>query len=202
MILMSISKVPGICDIRKYDENAGKDGGWFPVTSISVGFQKPGESGSGGGANASPAPQKGGSPAGGGENDSGCSFKVTKSVDSASVPIMMLAMAERERVSKKDGLTADIHFIGSVRVENNTSDVDTFTFIRIHLDSMEITEWGVSGSGEGRPEEQFTIGFEKFAMCYESTDGKTVLPTHTKGWDQSTQKPWLPSGAKHFPKFP
>ena len=200
MILMRISKVPGICDIKKYDVDAGKDGGWFPITSINYDFDPKGnESESGGGT--------GTAPAAGTQNKTGkdsasksSQVSVTKTVDMASVPIMTLAMQDRDKVAKKESLSADVHFLGSVSVQGS-GDHNTFTFIRIHLDGIEIKSWKLNGSGEGRWTETIEIGYERSAMCYESTDGSTVLPKFTGGWDQTKNEKWIPK-TKFFPDFP
>ena len=118
----------------------------------------------------------------------------------ATVNLMQLAMESRMTPTGNEApLVADIHFVGSLRGEDKTN---VFTFLRIHLESVEIKSWKVDGSGDTRPTETFTLRYEKGAMCYQSTpDGKFRDPKAIAGWNQKENKPWSTT-TQYFPNFP
>ena len=127
-------------------------------------------------------------------------MQVSKAVDMATVNLMQLAMEARMQPTGNElPLVADIHFIGSVDSEDG---LHTFTFLRIHLESVEIKGWSISGSGDERPTESLTLGYEKAAMCYQSTpDGRLKDPKIKAGWDQKANKTW-DTTSSYYPDFP
>lgn len=221
MILMRLNKVLGVCEIVPYNELSGQLGGWFPIDSLNFGFNPKqledgsggsgngggggsgagSGSGGGGGAARGRGAGGGGNGAAGGSNDGDFTeMRVSKAVDMATVNLMKLAMESREQQKGKDmGVVADIHFIGSVRMEKKTH---TFTFLRIHLDGVELKEWGINGSADERPVENLTLIYEKAAMCYETTDGRLRLPKVQAAWDQTKGQEWKNPQSDFYPDFP
>ena len=217
MIVMRIDRVLGSCKIHNYDTEG--EGGWFPLASVNFGFTpKTDTVQSGGSAGGNPTGSRGGGNhrgnnadsrnqggANGGQGDKFTEMSITKAVDVATVPLMQLAMDSRSDSGNKPAdsavTIADIHFIGSVNA-SQSEDIYTFTFLRIHLDTVRILNWSVNGSGDERPSETVTIGYEKAAMSYQPTpDAKTIQAKGQAGWDQKEHKKWNTVTA-FYPNFP
>ena len=210
MILMRLDKVVGSCHIRGYDSLTWAEGGWFPVDSVSFGFNpqsatpesKDGKNPGKGAGNHSPRPSSNG---GKDTDEEFTEMRVAKQVDCATANLMTLAMeAKMKPAEKKSKLKADIHFLGSVE-GGKSSGIGVHTFLLIHLEAVEIKGWNINGSGESRPTEDITLRYEKAAMCYHGTpDGKTKKPNLTAGWDQSANKQWPISeiSSDYFPRYP
>ncbi len=186
-----------------------RQGGWFPVDSFNFGFNEkqadkaddkpdatnPAAKGSTGrpGSN---VPSKTASP-GAGDKDAFSSMQIAKEVDRATCELMVLAMEER---SKKKGAPrgdeknteyhADIHVLGSVALQSSGNvERNIFPSLMIHLEGVHVTQWSISGSGENRPTESVTLLYDRAAMHYMWTgDGRTFVPSGTKGWDQGENK--------------
>lgn len=206
MILMKLNKVLGVCDIEGYSGNKEKVGGWFPVESVSFGFNPQanqstptGATPSGstrnaqtGARNAQPAATPGANQ--GSDNTSTfTAMNVSKSVDMSSINLMKLAMECRGRPGAQDqvkqqALTADIHFVGSLGIPGRDSYI--FTFLRIHLDTVTIEDWQINASGENRPQENFKLAYEKAAVCYSKTKDGSDITKVQFGWDQKENQEW------------
>ncbi len=219
MIVMRLSKVLGMCKIVPYDTKAleSSGGGWFPLDSIQFGFNpekdkqsqngasSPGSSpNTSSGSRSQPNARSGGSPQSNGSQQPTGPFSplsITKQVDLATVNLMQLAMESTMQPTGNEApIEADIHFIGTVA--SGDGNMDTFTYLRIHLDVVEVKSWSINGSGNDRPTETLELGFEKAAMCYHWTpDGKQKNLKPQAGWDQKRNEPWNVTTA-YFPNFP
>ena len=189
MILMRMAHVKGMCEIVGYDKDKWELGGWFPLSSISLTTPRGEED------NQEDSKKK--------QNE----VSVTKSVDGGSVHLMMQAVYARERNKEEHPLRdneIEIHFVGSLAGQSSESGV--FTFLMLHLEETYITSWQVSGSGDDRPTENFTIGYERMAMAYYGTvDGKVQDQAEINGWQQGRDADslaWTPGDLEFFPIYP
>jgi type VI protein secretion system component Hcp len=207
MILMRVATVLGMCEINPYGDGACTEGGWYPVNSASFGFESAGsessEVTSQNGKSGASASQKKTAASSEGSKDS--EIKIEKNVDFSTANLMKVAMNCRSKRGKdKMTLTdADIHFVGTTRRDDG---IHTWAFLRIHLEAVVIKSWNLSASGDQRPTESITLGYEKIAMCYAGTaDARIQDAKQNAGWDQAQNKDWPLSEiafTKFFPDFP
>ncbi len=221
MILMRLTAVMGLCEIVPYQDKSFQQqgGGWFPIDNISFGFKPDSDRGARGGASSKGGvPSSGGTASAGrnasagggggvGQDEAFSELQISKKVDMATVDLMRLAMAQKRRRAGgqvggiPEEIEADIHFVGTHAGERG-STVHTFTFLRIHLELVEVKGWGINGDGDSRPGESLTLGFERAEMCYQSTpDGIFKDPKNMAGFDQKTGDWWHKQTA-FYPNFP
>lgn len=105
-------------------------------------------------------------------NPSFSEVSLTKSMDKASVDLMMQA------VCGKSLGKATIHFI-----QTGGTDAKGQEYLELQLHDAIVSSYSTSSGGE-RPSESFAINFSKFQMKYNTfTKGGTVSAGELKGWD-------------------
>lgn len=113
---------------------------------------------------------------------------IEKSVDSATVYLMYLAMKGRSG-SESGFFSVDIHLIQAA----SEGGKDVSAFLKIRIENAMITEWDINGSNDDRPTESLKIWFNKSAMKYRSTQDGVIYSTHGPlGWDEQGNKDWKP----------
>ena len=120
-------------------------------------------------------------------------MSISRKVDSSTVNLMQLAMHARAKPAQSlelSPITADLHLIGAMTVE----DKNIYTWVKIHLETVHVTDWEISADGDDRPTETVKIQYGRAAMCYQGTpDGVLLDSTIDDGWDQWTNERW-----RHF----
>jgi type VI secretion system secreted protein Hcp len=97
---------------------------------------------------------------------------LTKSMDKASVDLMMQAICGKS-LGK-----ATIHFI-----QTGGADAKGQEYLEIILGDAIVSSYGASSSGD-RPGESFSINFDGFQMKYNTfSEGGTVKAGELKGWN-------------------
>lgn len=222
MILMRTDKLEGkYCDVeggskmKRFQYNA-VGAGWFPIQTLSFGFQgRDQSSGANNQANANAprsnsarqqtgnnnqGPGQGGGQQGA-ERDEPNTLSISRGVDRATVELFDFAMQDRKATKADDdnARKVDIHFLHSVHVYGSTSiisdDQYIYPYMMIALDRVLFKGWEISASGDDRPVENLTLWFDKSAIRYHRTaDGKIWNHAGPKGWDQHDNEPWTPGG--------
>ena len=170
MIVVQIQGVPGDVKIPGYDKEK-----WFVAEEISFGVGKSVQTA-----------------------DSGKDIEIgkkeeqelsiEKSVDSATVYLMYLAMKGRSGATESGFFSVDIHMI-----QASTDGGPVTAFLKIRIENAMIKEWNISASEDDRPTESLRIWFNKAAMKYRSSsDGKTFSTHGPLGWDEQGNKDWKP----------
>lgn len=197
------SAAAGSCKIEP-NYNGQKDG-WFPVESFNFGFmdEKGDEKKDGDARNG--APRTGGHPGAANANKTPpgknneqdfTELTIEKQIDTATCYLMFLAMEERKtkrglvksQGGKARDISADIHVLASVQI-GKTAEKCIYPTIMIHLEAVNILEWGIRGSGDSRPSETIKIRYDRAAMVYCATsDGLKFMSYGPKGWDQTTNQ--------------
>lgn len=171
MIVVQIQGVPGDVKIPGYDKEK-----WFVAESIGFGVGK----------------------SVGKDGDSSKDIEIgkkeeqelslEKSVDSATVYLMYLAMKGRSGATESGFFSVDIHLI-----QSSTDGGPAAAFLKIRIENAMIKEWDITASGDDRPTESLRIWFNKAAMKYRSSaDGKTFSTHGPLGWDEQGNKDWKP----------
>ena len=170
MIVVQIQGVPGDVKIPGYDKEK-----WFVAEEISFGVGKSVQTA-----------------------DSGKDIEIgkkeeqelsiEKSVDSATVYLMYLAMKGRSGATESGFFSVDIHMI-----QASTDGGPVTAFLKIRIENAMIKEWNISASEDDRPTESLRIWFNKAAMKYRSSyDGVTFSTHGPLGWDEQGNKDWKP----------
>lgn len=234
MILMRTDALDGkYCDIEgggkmaKY-EYGSVGAGWFPIESVSFGFQsrdkmaaataaKANTQNNGRGRAATPqisaatgAATAGAAGGGAKGEEEPHTLSISRFVDRVTVQLMDFAMQDRKATkADEDALRkVDIHFLHSVHVYGKHSaaeeDQYIYPYLMIALDRVLVKGWSISAQGDDRPTESLELWFDKSAMRYHRTnDGKNWIGAEPKGWDQHDDKAWTPGGDfKYFIKPP
>jgi type VI secretion system secreted protein Hcp len=114
-------------------------------------------------------------------------LSIEKSVDSATVYLMYLAMKGRSG-SESGFFSVDIHLI-----QASTDGGALAAFLKIRIENAMITHWDINASNDDRPTESLRIWFNKSAMKYRSTQDGVTFSTHGPlGWDEQGNKDWKP----------
>ena len=114
-------------------------------------------------------------------------MKISKQADMATVYLMRLAMKTADREDSKGyNLTADIHMVGSMLIEEKP----VYVWAKIRLEMVQLTSWGVSASGDGRPGEAIEIKYKKAAIWYQGSEGTFLDASFTDGWNQTDNSRW------------
>ena len=211
MILMRVDRVLGSCEINNYDKKG--EGGWFPLDSVNFGFTPKTDTQNAGASNNKKGQTGGGkkAPQGnqGGANQQGDKFtemSISKAVDVATVPLMRLAMDSRSDSGNKPAdsavMVADIHFIGSVNADQY-SDIYTFTFLRIHLDTVRILKLVRERVGRRTAHRN---GVDRLRKSSHEFISQLRMPKKIEakiqaGWDQKAHKEWK-TVTTYYPNFP
>lgn len=170
MIVIQIQGVPGDVKIPGYDKDK-----WFVADSFSFGVGKSIEA-----TDSSKDIEIG--------KKEEQELSIEKSVDSATVYLMYLAMKGRSG-AESGFFTVDIHLI-----EARTDGKPIVAYMKIRIENAMIKQWDISGSNDDRPTESLRIWFNKSAMKYRSTQDGVVFNTHGPlGWDEQGNKDWKPS---------
>ncbi len=112
---------------------------------------------------------------------------IEKSVDSATVYLMYLAMKGRSG-SETGFFSVDIHLI-----QASTDGGALAAFLKIRIENAMIKQWDISANDDNRPTESLRIWFNKSAMKYRSTQDGVTFSTHGPlGWDEQGNKDWKP----------
>lgn len=215
MIIMRLSNSGGepmggkYCDISggnpKYEYDGDKSG-WFPIESMSFGFQgmtesetgkkdTPPSTGTTTNTGKSAQTSGGGKTGKSGSQEAFTKISVSRFVDLATPSLMGFAMSDR-KITKSDVdklRKADIHCLHSVMVGDTTqADVCTvFPYLLITLEEVLIKGWNINATGDERPSETLEVWYNKAALRYFATsDGKKWNQGEIKGWDQNENGPW------------
>jgi hypothetical protein len=199
----------GSIRIKGYEE---ADDGWFPIESCDFGFQAketaarggtPDASGNKGGSNQSSSKSNDK----GEKKDEKSQLHLNKSIDTATSSIMGLVMDQRSsKKGKDDDLSVDLHFLSSIsfgKSDSGGGGPKIFTNLMIHLEGIHVRGWTLNCSGDSRPTENITMEFDKAAMVYVYTNGKTFLAHPPRGFNQTENKSWTGDGwewSKYVPK--
>jgi len=198
----------GSCKIKGYD-----NGDWFPVESFDFGFD-PKEEADDSSKPAAPAPVSHKPPTQGGPNGrSGkkgkgdlAKMSIAKQIDSTTCYLMFLAMEERQTKkgvgpNNKREIVADLHVLATVQA-GDTANRFIYPTILVHLEAVNILDWKIAASGDGRPTETLSIRYDRAAMIYCATaDGQIFMQHGPKGWDQTQNKDYEMSGEFKWKDF-
>lgn len=170
MIVVQIQGVPGDVKIPGYDKEK-----WFVAESISFGV---GRSISASGSSKDIEIGK--------KEEQELSLE--KTVDSATVYLMHLAMKGRSVSTESGFFSVDIHMI-----QASTDGGSLAAFLKIRIENAMIKEWEITADEDNRPTESLRIWFNKAAMKYRSTKDGVTFSTHGPlGWDEQGNKDWKP----------
>ena len=201
---MRVDRVPGKCMVKGYDK-----GGWFAIEGFNFGFNakeekkkdppdknnkvltaeqkkelKKKEALEKKKAQRREAQQAKDPP----DREEFTSMRISKQVDTATVYLMKQAMkaGADPANSKEDDLTADIHIVGSMLIEEE----HLYVWAKIRLEMVQLTKWSVSASGDGRPNEAVTLQYKKAAIWYQGSEGTFLDASFTDGWNQTDNSRW------------
>ena len=170
MIVVQIQGVPGDVKIPGYDKEK-----WFVAQEISFGVGKSIQA-----SDSSKDIEIG--------KKEEQELTIEKSVDSATVYLMYLAMKGRSGATESGFFSVDIHLI-----QASTDGGPVTAFLKIRIENAMIKEWDISASDDDRPTESLRIWFNKAAMKYRSTHDGVTFSTHGPlGWDEQGNKDWKP----------
>jgi type VI secretion system secreted protein Hcp len=114
-------------------------------------------------------------------------LSIEKSVDSATVYLMYLAMKGRSG-SESGFFSVDIHLI-----QASTDGGALAAYLKIRIENAMITQWDINATNDDRPTESLKIWFNKSAMKYRTTQDGVTFSTHGPlGWDEQGNKDWKP----------
>jgi len=166
MILMQIEKVNGDCQIPGFKDH-------FTLTSASFGIVREMDS-----------KQKAGTQ----DLTFGVAtledLSIAKSMDKASDQLATFAMRGATLG------TVDIKFVQTTTDKNSKKPVN-HVFCWIKLDTAFCKTWNISGSEDGRPEEELTLFYNKIAFNWYYLDNAGGKANSTPfGWDHVTNREW------------
>ena len=169
MIVVQIQGVPGDVKIPGYDKEK-----WFVAESFGFGVGK------------SIQASDSGKDIEIGKKDEQ-ELSIDKSVDSATVYLMYLAMKGRSG-SESGFFSVDIHLI-----QASTDGGALAAYLKIRIENAMLKQWDINASNDDRPTESLKIWFNKSAMKYRSTQDGVTFSTHGPlGWDEQGNKDWKP----------
>ena len=169
MIVVQIQGVPGDVKIPGYDREK-----WFVAESFSFGVGKSVQA-----SESSKDIEIG--------KKEEQELSIEKSVDSATVYLMYLAMKGRSG-SESGFFSVDIHLI-----QASTDGGALAAYLKIRIENAMITQWDINATNDDRPTESLRIWFNKSAMKYRSTQDGVTFSTHGPlGWDEQGNKDWKP----------
>jgi len=165
MIVMKIEKVPGDCQIPGFSAH-------FTLTSCSFGIERElNDSAKAGTAD--------------------ITFGVGTLQDLSIGKTMDFGSADLAKYAIRGATvgTVEIKFIETTTVDDNVTA--NLIFLWIRLDKAFVKTWSISGSDDGRPEEELALWYNKIAFrWFATTDGKTVVGSPEFMWDHVTNREW------------
>ena len=132
------------------------------------------------------------------ENRVSCS----KFVDAATSDLMWRSVCDKLQQREKNQshtVSAYIHFLETATASLKSDDGKTsvIPFLMVALNDVTVESWGLSGSGDDRPTETFTLKFEGIAIQYTQLDEDgNQKPVNERGFNQKTLKKWSPGTFK------
>jgi type VI secretion system secreted protein Hcp len=106
-------------------------------------------------------------------------IELGKTMDASSVYLMQAAVSGGAL-----GKEAKIHFL-------TTGGDKANLYLEFKLFNPIVTKWAISGSDDGRPEENISLWYWKIWMqYYTTTDGKSFTSAGSRGWDRVKNEPW------------
>lgn len=175
MILMYMSKVKGDCQIKDFSDH-------FTLTSCSFGVERElADSAKAGTADITFGV--------GTLTD----LSIGKTMDSGSTGLARFGMR-----GATVG-TVDIKFVQTS--SDDQTDVQYLIFLWIKLDNAFVKTWNISGSEDGRPEEELTLWYNKiYFQWYTSSDGKTLNPSSEAfSWNHVKNMLWTKADGLNEP---
>jgi type VI protein secretion system component Hcp len=128
------------------------------------------------------------------ENQVSCS----KFVDAATSDLMWRSVCDKlqqRAESQSHTVSAYIHFLETATASLKSDDGKTsvIPFLMVALNDVTVESWGLSGSGDDRPTETFTLKFEGIAIQYTQYDEDgNQKPVNARGFNQKDLSEWKP----------
>lgn len=125
-----------------------------------------------------------------------------KYVDVATSALMHLSILDKQknREDVEDTMAADIHFVevgGGSLTGDEQGKASIIPYLKVAMEVVTVESWSLSGSGDDRPTESFTLKFEKIAIQYTAFDEKgNQKPSNARGFDQRDYGHWTPASWK------
>ena len=125
------------------------------------------------------------------KKDNDQELSISKTIDSATVYLMLSVMKGRKDSGTNSTCSVDIHLIQNKAMEVG---IGMQPFLLIRIENAIIKDWGIDATGDDRPTENLKIWFNKAAMKYRATmDGKTYISHGPHGWDEHENKEFKPA---------
>lgn len=97
-------------------------------------------------------------------------------------------MLARKAISGSSIGNTDVFFVQTIEESNNRKNV---CYLQFKLHNTFIKTWSISGSEDERPDESFTMWYNKVAFVYfTSPDGVKYELAGEAKWDKVSQKMW------------